>query len=180
MVWSQEGRGGGENRENILSSLQVQGGAGFPSVVSTEASAFALFGRQCTNEVYFDDLQYLSDVYNPFIASFVQTATTDVLVLLAEKVRNSSFYTFGIDVISWLSGAVLRPDVSYLASVPVSFPPIPPRLSCCKFHSGRTSRSSRWCDGSLARNRLRGGYLHTQSDAFRHRFGPERSRSAYH
>jgi fatty acid synthase subunit alpha len=92
------------------------------AAVSNEVSAFALFGGQGTNEVYFDELQYLYDVYNPFIISFLQTATTDVLVPLAEKEQNSSFYTFGFDVISWLSGAVPRPDVSYLASVPVSFP----------------------------------------------------------
>lgn len=92
------------------------------AAVSNKVSIFALFGGQGTNEVYFDELQYLYDVYKPFVSPFVQSVTADVLIPLAEKEQNSSFYAFGFDVISWLSGSTSRPDMSYLSSVPVSFP----------------------------------------------------------
>jgi len=90
--------------------------------LSGKASTFALFGGQGTNEVYFDELQNLYDIYTPFVAPFLQTVTEDILVPLAEEERGSTFYTYGLDVLSWLSGASSRPSVSYLASVPVSFP----------------------------------------------------------
>jgi fatty acid synthase subunit beta len=41
---------------------------------------------------------------------------------LTEEKQNSSFYTHGLGVASWLSGDKPRPPVSYVASVPVSFP----------------------------------------------------------
>ena len=89
--------------------------------MSKKASVFALFGGQGTNEVYFDELQNLYDIYKPFVAPFVQSLTKDVLApLVAEEA--STYYTFGLDVESWLSGATARPAVSYLASVPISFP----------------------------------------------------------
>ena len=92
-------------------------------VVSRKASIFALFRGQSTNEVYFDKLQNLYDIYKPFVAPFVQTVTTDVLIPLAEEEEeDSTFYTHGLDVASWLSGITDRPEVSYLASVPISFP----------------------------------------------------------
>lgn len=87
-----------------------------------KASIFALFGGQGTNEVYFDELQSLYDVYRPFVASFLKTVTEDVLVPLATEHEAFSFYTFGLDVVSWLSGETPRPSVAYLASVPVSLP----------------------------------------------------------
>lgn len=89
---------------------------------SNKASIFALFGGQGTNEVYFDELQSLYDVYKPFVASFFKTVTEDVLVPLATEHEAFSFYTFGLDVVSWLSGETSRPSVAYLASVPVSLP----------------------------------------------------------
>jgi len=89
---------------------------------SGKASIFALFGGQGTNEVYFDELQNLYNLYTPFVASFLQTATQDILIPLADEEGDSTFYTHGLDVVSWLSGASPRPAVSYLASVPVSFP----------------------------------------------------------
>ncbi|KAF8969171.1 fatty acid synthase [Flammula alnicola] len=92
------------------------------AAISGKASVFALFGGQGTNEVYFDELQSLYDIYTPFVAPFLQTVTEDVLVPLAEEESDSTFYTHGCDVVSWLSGAIPRPAVSYLASVPVSFP----------------------------------------------------------
>ena len=64
----------------------------------------------------------LYDIYTPFGASFLQTITEDILIPLAEAEDDSTFYTYGLDVVSWLSGTVLHPAVSYLASVPVSFP----------------------------------------------------------
>ncbi len=89
---------------------------------SGKASIYALFGGQGTNEVYFDELQNLYDIYKPFVAPFIQTLTEEVLVPLADEESDATFYTSGLDVFSWLSGTTPRPSVSYLASVPVSFP----------------------------------------------------------
>ena len=60
-------------------------------------------------------------MYKPFVAPFVQTLTEDVLAPLVSE-EASTHYMFGLDVVSWLSGATARPAVPYLASVPVSFP----------------------------------------------------------
>lgn len=89
---------------------------------SGKASIFALFGGQGTNEVYLDELQGFYDIYRPFVESFLKTVTTDVLIPLAEEENDSTFYTHGLDVVSWLSGVTPRPPVAYTASVPVSFP----------------------------------------------------------
>jgi hypothetical protein len=40
--------------------------------LSKMVSVFALFGGQGSNEVYFDELQNLYDIYKPFVASFDQ------------------------------------------------------------------------------------------------------------
>ncbi|KAJ7762020.1 fatty acid synthase [Mycena maculata] len=92
------------------------------AVAAKKASVFALFGGQGTNEVYFDELQSLYDIYKPFVASFLATITNDALIPLAAAQESTTHYTFGLDVASWLSGAVPRPSTAYLASVPISFP----------------------------------------------------------
>jgi fatty acid synthase subunit alpha, fungi type len=86
------------------------------------ASIYALFGGQGTNEVYFDELQFLYDVYRPFVSAFISTITDDLLKPLAEANQGTPFYNFGMDVTAWLSGASPRPPTAYLASVPMSFP----------------------------------------------------------
>ena len=78
---------------------------------------FAFFSGQGTNEVYFDELQNLYDMYKPFVAPFVQTVTEDVLAPLVSE-EASTHYMFGLDVVSWPLGATARPAVPYLASVP--------------------------------------------------------------
>ena len=89
--------------------------------MSEKASIFTLFGGQGTNEVYFNELQNLYDIYRPFVAPFVKILTKDVLIpLVAEEA--STYYTFGLDVLSWLSGATAHPAVPYFALVPISFP----------------------------------------------------------
>ncbi|KAJ7077160.1 fatty acid synthase [Mycena belliarum] len=92
------------------------------AVAAKKASVFALFGGQGTNEVYFDELQSLYDTYKPFVSSFLATVTTDALIPLAAAQSSTAHYHFGLDVVSWLSGATPRPSTTYLASVPVSFP----------------------------------------------------------
>ncbi|KAH8100945.1 fatty acid synthase [Cristinia sonorae] len=87
-----------------------------------DASIYAIFGGQGTNEVYFDELQTLYDTYKPYVETFLQTITRDSLIPLAEENEETNYYAHGLDVISWLSGAVPRPSVAYLASIPVSFP----------------------------------------------------------
>ncbi|GBE87869.1 fatty acid synthase [Sparassis crispa] len=86
-----------------------------------DASVYAIFGGQGTNEVYFDELQSLYDIYKPYVASFLETVTRDVLVPLASA-SESTYYAYGLDAISWLTGAAPRPPTAYLATVPVSFP----------------------------------------------------------
>ncbi|KAJ6520570.1 hypothetical protein C8R45DRAFT_1058526 [Mycena sanguinolenta] len=83
------------------------------AVAAKKASVFALFGGQGTNEVYFDELQSLYDIYKPFVSEFLATVTNGNALL---------HYTFGLDVLSWLSGTSPRPSTTYLASVPISFP----------------------------------------------------------
>ena len=53
---------------------------------------------------------------------FVQSLTEDVLVPLVAEEEAYTYYTFGLDVVSWLSCAAAHPAVPYLASVPISFP----------------------------------------------------------
>lgn len=89
----------------------------------SKASLYALFGGQGTNEVYFDELQSLYDIYKPFVSSFL-TASRNVLVSLASKADGNgfAFYSYGLDVTAWLDGSIPRPSVEYLASIPISFP----------------------------------------------------------
>ena len=108
--------------QEINVSIPKQESALFAAALSKKASVFALFGGQGTNEVYFDELQNLYDIYKPFVVPFVQTITEDVLAPLVAEEEASTHYTFGLDAVSWLSGATARPSVPYLASVPISFP----------------------------------------------------------
>jgi fatty acid synthase subunit beta len=86
-----------------------------------DASMFALFGGQGNNEVYFDELQSLYDIYKPYVAPFVATIT-EVLKPLASAREATSFYTYGLDVVSWLSGGKPRPSTEYFTTIPVSLP----------------------------------------------------------
>jgi fatty acid synthase subunit beta len=109
--------------QNLDASIPKQPGSALLAAASSKkASIFALFGGQGTNEVYFDELQNLYEIYKPFVAPFIQTLTEEVLVPLVSEEEACNCYTFGLDVASWLSGATARPAVPYLASVPVSFP----------------------------------------------------------
>jgi len=128
---------GTETRKVILSAyfeaiavLQGQGVVEIPSgpepallsaAAKGKASVFALFGGQGTNEVYFDELQALYDIYKPFIAPYL-FSTIQVLQSLAEDEEDTTYYTYGFDIIRWLDDPSLRPSVQYLASVPISFP----------------------------------------------------------
>ena len=87
-----------------------------------EAGIYALFGGQGTNEVYMDELQGLYDTYTPYVAPFVTVMVNTVLVPLAADWESVNYYGYGLDVLSWLSGASPRPPVAYLASIPISYP----------------------------------------------------------
>lgn len=116
---------------SALAALEAKGVTDIPrapisallsAAAKGDASIYALFGGQGTNEVYLDELQALYDTYNPYVSSFLSTVTNDLLVPLAAESDDSTFYTHGLNIISWLSGAVPRPPLPYLASVPVSMP----------------------------------------------------------
>ena len=87
-----------------------------------QASVYALFGGQGTNEVYFDELQYLYNTYKPLVESFIHTITDEVLQPLSAVRQDTMFFNHGMNAIGWLSGTVPRPPLPYLASVPVSLP----------------------------------------------------------
>jgi fatty acid synthase subunit alpha, fungi type len=87
-----------------------------------DASIFALFGGQGSNEVYFDELQSLYDIYKPYVAPFLSTITDEILKTLPLTHEATSFYTHGLDVMSWLTGTKPRPSTAYFVSIPVSLP----------------------------------------------------------
>lgn len=87
-----------------------------------EASVYAIFGGQGTNEVYFEELQMLYDTYKPYVSPLITAITNKVLAPLVAAHQTSSFYNYGMDITSWLSGAVPPPPVAYLASIPISLP----------------------------------------------------------
>jgi fatty acid synthase subunit alpha len=78
-------------------------------VLSGHASIFALFGGQGINEIYFNELQMLFDAYRPFVEPFLASIIDEVLQPLASASQGTSFYEHGLNVISWLSGAVPLP-----------------------------------------------------------------------
>ena len=90
--------------------------------LSGRASIFALFGGQGVNEIYFDELQALFDIYRPFVEPFLTSVVDEVLQPLAFASHGTSLYEHGLNVISWLTGAAPLPPVAYFASIPVSFP----------------------------------------------------------
>lgn len=87
--------------------------------------ACLLFVLLCTeiNEVDFDQLQSLFDIYPPFVEDWIKLAVSEVLSPLA-NVSTTSYHSYGLDVYSWLTGASPVRPVSYLAFIPVSLPPI--------------------------------------------------------
>jgi len=92
------------------------------TALSGRTSVFALFGGQGISEVYFNELQTLFDMYRPFVEPFLTSTINQVLQPLVLAPQDTSFYKYGLNVISWLTRVTPRPLVAYLASVPVSFP----------------------------------------------------------
>ncbi|KDQ57051.1 hypothetical protein JAAARDRAFT_35647 [Jaapia argillacea MUCL 33604] len=87
-----------------------------------KAKVYAIFGGQGTNEVYFDELQTLYDVYKPFVAPFLTDLTQKVLLPLVNAHAGSPHFNHGLDIISWLNGSVPRAPLAYFSSVPISIP----------------------------------------------------------
>ena len=127
-----------ESRHTVLSSyfqafaaLEEQNVSDIPSsppsallsaALGGKASIYALFGGQGTNEVYFDELQFLYDTYKPFVAPFINTITKDVLEPLAASREDTMFFNYGMNIPAWLSSPAQRPSLAYIASIPVSSP----------------------------------------------------------
>ena len=64
----------------------------------------------------------LLNMFKYFTSTYLQILTEDILAPLVTVEEASTYYMFGLDVVSWLSGATACPAVSYLASVPISLP----------------------------------------------------------
>ncbi|KAI0067274.1 fatty acid synthase [Artomyces pyxidatus] len=127
-----------DTRKSVLSSfysayatLQVFDVPGIPALATPSlftgtkdgnTSVYAIFGGQGINEVYFDELQSLFDIYRPFVEASLTVVVDQILKPLASAHTTSSYYAHGLDVLAWLTGSVPRPPIAYLASVPVSFP----------------------------------------------------------
>ena len=89
----------------------------------SQAQVYALFGGQGANEVYFDELQSLFDIYQPYVEDFLSQASITLVNLANKSTDNGSvYYSQSIDVLKWLKNNETRPDVSYLASIPLSLP----------------------------------------------------------
>jgi len=99
-----------------------------------DASVLALFGGQGTNEAYLNELQSLYDTYTPYVAPFVEMMTREVLLPLASS-SEFSFFSYGLDVISWLSGTSPHPPGTYTASVSCLIPPDRPYTTWPVFDS---------------------------------------------
>lgn len=69
-------------------------------------------------------MQTLYDIYKPFIHDLLSTITDEVLLPLSDKAEIDGFtyYSQGLDLISWLDGTLKHPSEEYLASVPLSLP----------------------------------------------------------
>ncbi|EPQ52677.1 hypothetical protein GLOTRDRAFT_112049 [Gloeophyllum trabeum ATCC 11539] len=130
----------------------------FSAAKEGRASIYALFGGQGANEVYFDELQALYDMYKPYVAPFLADVTSKVLLPLAAASESTAFYTHGLDVVSWLDGSATRPSTAYLASIPLSLPLIGLTQLTQYFVVCRTSRLS---PGEL-RDALKGATGHSQ------------------
>jgi malonyl CoA-acyl carrier protein transacylase len=130
------------------------------AAASGDAGVYGIFGGQGTNEVYFDELRNLYEIYRPYVRELISTATKDVLIPLATKAETDgfSYYSHGLDVQSWLDGTITTPPVEYLASIPVSFPLI--GLTQLAQYLA-TCRASGISPGEM-RNRLKGATGHSQ------------------
>ncbi|CAO1626989.1 unnamed protein product [Sympodiomycopsis kandeliae] len=97
----------------------------FGLVELKKAEAFAVFGGQGNNEVYFNELQALYDTYRPLVEELLHKSSI-ALQSLAEEASLvgdfASFYTHGLDVLAWLQHPAARPPTEYTASVPLSLP----------------------------------------------------------
>lgn len=90
-----------------------------------KAQAFAIFGGQGNNEIYFNELQALFDTYRPLVEELLQKSTTALQSWADEAATRggfANFYAYGLDVLSWLQHPSIRPPVEYTASVPLSLP----------------------------------------------------------
>lgn len=91
----------------------------FEEVSNGNVSVYALFGGQGINEVYFDELQKIYDIYKAFVEAFLEAAVV-ALKPLAEAHQSSSVCTHGLDVLAWLNGT--QPVSPALPSFPSHFP----------------------------------------------------------
>ncbi|SGZ13219.1 BQ5605_C028g10556 [Microbotryum silenes-dioicae] len=90
-------------------------------VDSGDAEVYGLFGGQGMNEVYFDELQDLYELYGPLLIPFLALAS-DHLSKLAAAESSSLLYDHSLDALAWLQEPSTRPPVPYLASCAVSLP----------------------------------------------------------
>ena len=75
-----------------------------------------------TNEVYFDELQTLYDIYTPFVVFLLSNITKGVLKPLITEHVDTAYYNHGMDIISWLNGSLPKLSMAYFTSIPILLP----------------------------------------------------------
>lgn len=65
----------------------------------------------------------LYDTYTPFVAPII-SEITDLLISLGHKADSDgyTYYSQGLDLLSWLDGSSSQPSIEYFASIPLSLP----------------------------------------------------------
>jgi fatty acid synthase subunit beta len=71
---------------------------------------------------YFSEFQALYDIYAPFLHPLLSKLTDEVLLPLGDQAEMNgyTYYSQGLDLISWLDGTLSHPTEEYLASIPLS------------------------------------------------------------
>ncbi|KAK4705985.1 hypothetical protein P7C70_g226, partial [Phenoliferia sp. Uapishka_3] len=98
-----------------------KGGALLSEAAAGTAELYAVFGGQGMNEVYFEELESLYNLYSPLLESFLSLASAHLSSLAAAE-QSTQLYGNSLDALSWLKDSSTRPSVPYLASCAVSLP----------------------------------------------------------
>ena len=104
-------------KQQGVAPISLQTSAPLTATSNSNASTYALFGGQGTNEVYFDELQTLYNLYKPYVSHLITAITNEVLVTLAAAHVASGCYNYDMDVTCpWTIYYLSRVHLSLLPS----------------------------------------------------------------